>query len=136
MIRHQLQRDCRRRRNGFTLIEVLLSLGLAALVLVALATAVDVHLRCVQTGRTHVEEAQLARALLHRIGDDLRNAAGTAECSPTELLRLALLAECAADFEDPPRTTRSVPRSSPGGPVSPRREGLPTAGRGRRDWDR
>ena len=63
------------RPGGFTLIEVLLSLGLAALVLVALATAVDVHLRCVQSGRTHVEEAQLARALLHRIADDLRNLA-------------------------------------------------------------
>ncbi len=63
------------RPGGFTLIEVLLSLGLAALVLVALATAVDVHLRCVQSGRTHVEEAQLARALLHRIADDLRNVA-------------------------------------------------------------
>ena len=63
------------KREGFTLIEVLLSLGLAALVLVALATAVDVHLRCLQIGRTNVEEAQLARALLLRIGDDLRNAA-------------------------------------------------------------
>lgn len=63
------------RRHGFTLIEVMLSLGLAALVLMALATAVDVHLRCLQIGRTHAEEAQLARALLYRIGDDLRNAA-------------------------------------------------------------
>lgn len=63
------------RHRGFTLIEVLLSLGLAALVLVALATAVDVHLRCLQIGRTHTEEAQLARALLLRIEDDLHNAA-------------------------------------------------------------
>jgi prepilin-type N-terminal cleavage/methylation domain-containing protein len=62
-------------RKGFTLIEVLLSLGLAALVLVALATAIDVHLRCLQIGRTNVEEAQLARALLLRIRDDLHNAA-------------------------------------------------------------
>ena len=62
-------------RRGFTLIEVLLSLGLAALVLVALATAVDVHLRCLHIGRTNTEEAQLARALLLRIGSDLRSAA-------------------------------------------------------------
>ena len=62
-------------RCGFTLIEVLLSLGLAALVLMALATAVDVHLRVLQIGRTNAEEAQLARVLLLRIGDDLRNAA-------------------------------------------------------------
>ncbi len=62
------------RRPGFTLIEVILALGLTALVLVALAAAVDVHLRVVQTGRTHVEEAQLARALLDHIADDLRDA--------------------------------------------------------------
>ncbi len=62
-------------RKGFTLIEVLLSLGLAGMVLVALATAVEVHLRCLQIGRTHVEETQLARALLLRMEDDLRNAA-------------------------------------------------------------
>ncbi len=62
-------------RKGFTLIEVLLSLGLAGMILVALATAVEVHLRCLQIGRTHVEEAQLARALLLRMEDDLRNAA-------------------------------------------------------------
>lgn len=68
-----LIRNTQRGRPGFTLIEVLLSLGLAAIVLVALATAVDVHLRALQIGRTHVEEAQLARALLLRIGDDLRN---------------------------------------------------------------
>ena len=62
------------RRSGFTLIEVLLSLGLAALVLVALATAVDVHLRVLQIGRTNAEEAQLARVLLLRIGDAQRKA--------------------------------------------------------------
>lgn len=70
-----LHDDSPGRREGFTLIEVLLSLGLAAFVLVALATAVDVHLRCLHIGRTNAEEAQLARALLLRIGDDLRNAA-------------------------------------------------------------
>ncbi len=63
-----------RGRSGFTLIEVLLSLGLAAIVMAALATAIDVHLRCLHIGRTNVEEAQLARVLLLRIGDDLRNA--------------------------------------------------------------
>ncbi|MHB8902572.1 MAG: PulJ/GspJ family protein [Thermoguttaceae bacterium] len=69
---HPWPRSC---RKGFTLVEVLLSLGLAALVMMALATAIDVHLRCLEIGRTHVEEAQLARALLLRIEDDLRNAA-------------------------------------------------------------
>ena len=69
------RRESCKQVRGFTLIEVLLSLGLAALVLVALATAVDVHLRVLHIGRTNAEEAQLARVLLLRIGDDLRNAA-------------------------------------------------------------
>lgn len=75
MSRRFRHHDWAGKRGGFTLIEILLSLGLAALVMVALATAVDVHLRCLQIGRTNAEEAQLARVLLLRIGDDLRNAA-------------------------------------------------------------
>ncbi len=67
--------DSRGRPPGFTLIEVLLSLGLASLILVALGTAIDIHLRCLHIGRTNAEEAQLARVLLLRIGNDLRNAA-------------------------------------------------------------
>jgi len=61
-------------RNGFTLLEVLLALLLTSLLTVMLATAIDIHLRVVDLGRIDVEEAQLARALLHRIADDLRSA--------------------------------------------------------------
>lgn len=76
MSRHRLlHRDSHDRPPGFTLIEVLLSLGLASLILVALGMAIDVHLRCLHIGRTNAEEAQLARVLLLRIRDDLRNAA-------------------------------------------------------------
>ncbi len=59
---------------GFTLLEVLLTLLLASLVLVALGMAVDFQLRVVDRGRGDVEEAQLARVLLHRIANDLRGA--------------------------------------------------------------
>ena len=62
------------RRRGFTLLEVLLALMLTSLVLVALSMAVDFHLRVADRGRIHVEEAQLARALLHQIAGDLRGA--------------------------------------------------------------
>ena len=61
-------------RSGFTLLEVILSLALAALVFVALAMAIDIHLRVVDVGRTKVEEAQLARTLLVKIADDIRGA--------------------------------------------------------------
>lgn len=61
-------------RGGFTLLEVLLSLALTSLILVALGMAIHFHLHVLDVGRTHVEEAQLARVLLRRIADDLRGA--------------------------------------------------------------
>jgi hypothetical protein len=54
-------------------LEVLLALGLSVLLLAAIAMAVDFHLRLIGTGRAEVEQAQLARAILARIADDLRN---------------------------------------------------------------
>jgi hypothetical protein len=56
------------------LLEVLLSLGLTSLILVALAMTIDFHWRVLDVSRSHVEEAQLARTLLRRIADDLRGA--------------------------------------------------------------
>jgi prepilin-type N-terminal cleavage/methylation domain-containing protein len=58
--------------RGFTLLEVLLAMALAAIVLGAVTMAIDFHLRVVESGRKEVEEAQLARALLRKIADDLR----------------------------------------------------------------
>ncbi len=60
--------------RGFTLLEVILALGLTGLLLVALGMAIDFHFRVLDTGRAHVEEGQLARVLLRRIADDLRAA--------------------------------------------------------------
>jgi len=58
--------------HGFTLLEVMLALGLTSLILVALGMTIDFHLRVRDTGRMHIEEAHLARVLLRRIADDLR----------------------------------------------------------------
>ena len=60
--------------RGFTLLEVLLALGLSAIIIGAIAMAVDVHWRALQAGRRDVEEAQLARAILNRMADDIRGA--------------------------------------------------------------
>jgi prepilin-type N-terminal cleavage/methylation domain-containing protein len=62
----------RRPRAGFTLLEVLLAMFLVSFVLVALMMAIDTQFRVVEATRSRVEEAQLARVLLHRIADDLR----------------------------------------------------------------
>jgi prepilin-type N-terminal cleavage/methylation domain-containing protein len=61
-------------RRGFTLVEVMSALSLAGLVLLLLAMAIDTQLRVADKGRVNVEEAQLARALLRRIADDVRGA--------------------------------------------------------------
>ena len=63
-----------RKNHAFTLIEIILSLGLSVLVLMAVGMAINLHLRLLDSGRTKVEEAQLARAILRNIAQDLRNA--------------------------------------------------------------
>jgi hypothetical protein len=62
------------RSAAFTLLEVILALALSILVLAAIGFAVSSQLRFLDTGRQGVEEAQLARAILSCIADDLRNA--------------------------------------------------------------
>ena len=61
-------------RSGFTLLEVLLTLGLSGLLMLIVGLAIDLHLRILRTGRAEVEQAQLARAILRRISQDLHNA--------------------------------------------------------------
>jgi type II secretory pathway pseudopilin PulG len=61
-------------RRGFTLLELMLALGLTVVVVGLVSIAVSTQLQLAATGRAQVQEAQLARALLHRIADDLHNA--------------------------------------------------------------
>ena len=62
----------RRSGAGFTLLEVVLAIGLCGAVMALLATAIDMYLVRVDTSRTQVETAELARALLTKMADDLR----------------------------------------------------------------
>ncbi|MEX0866753.1 MAG: prepilin-type N-terminal cleavage/methylation domain-containing protein [Pirellulales bacterium] len=59
--------------RGFTLFEVILAMALSAIVLLLVSMAIKVHLGATDTRRTQIEEAQLARAVLQRIADDLRS---------------------------------------------------------------
>ena len=61
-------------RAGFTLLEVLLTLLISGVIIAAIAGAIGTYLRVSEVGRAEVERAQLARALLRRIADDLRAA--------------------------------------------------------------
>ncbi len=61
-------------RFGFTLIEVVLAIGLTAMVVYLLSMATESYLANVDSSRTRVETAQLARTLLDQIANDLANA--------------------------------------------------------------
>ena len=61
-------------RHAFTLLEVVLAVALTAIIGTLIATAIDFHLRQLTVQRTRIEEAQVARAVLRRIADDLRAA--------------------------------------------------------------
>ena len=62
-------------RAGFTLLELVLSLALSVIVLMAVGMAIDVHLRSFDSRRSMLEESQLARSPLRIIADDIRNVA-------------------------------------------------------------
>ena len=85
--REHVQSEIRNlKSSGFTLLEVMLALALVTLVLALVATAVHLHLRVVDSSRTEVEEAQLARALLRRIGNDLRSAVQQPQIDVSKLM--------------------------------------------------
>ncbi len=66
---------CRiRQRLGYTLLELLLALALATVVMGMIGMAIHVNLVVAYKSQARVAEAQLARTLLQRIGEDLRNA--------------------------------------------------------------
>ena len=62
------------RRSAYTLLELLLALALSALIMMAIGLALDLHLRSLERHRGQLEEAQLARAILRHIANDLRGA--------------------------------------------------------------
>jgi hypothetical protein len=60
------------RRAAFTLLEVLLALGLGVVLLTAVYAALHLHWQYSTAGRVDVERSQLARALLERMTLDIR----------------------------------------------------------------
>jgi len=60
-------------RRGFTLLELVLALGLTVILLSALYAAMELHWRFSTLGQIEVERAQVARALLTRMSADIRS---------------------------------------------------------------
>lgn len=80
----------KQQRRGFTLFEIILAIGLSAIVLFLLSMAIKVHLTATDARRTQIEEAQLARAVLQRLADDLRS---TVQYKPIDFSSVAGLAD-------------------------------------------
>lgn len=66
------RRDARRRPRGFTLVEMLLATALCAVLLGALWMLLSTYSDLFDKGQRQVERAQLCRALLEQLADDLR----------------------------------------------------------------
>jgi prepilin-type N-terminal cleavage/methylation domain-containing protein len=60
-------------RDGFTLLEILLALAVSVVLLVAIATAIDLYRRMTIAGQDQIGEARLVRAVLHKIEADIRS---------------------------------------------------------------
>jgi prepilin-type N-terminal cleavage/methylation domain-containing protein len=100
-----------RATHGFTLIEVLLTMVLAAALLAGLWTLLSMHLRLFDTGQTKTEQSQLARTLLQQMSDDLHSIVQMPPPPPPA----------------PPRSGLPLggPGSAPPSPVSPGTAGIP-----------
>jgi prepilin-type N-terminal cleavage/methylation domain-containing protein len=61
-------------RRGVTLLELIVSMAISALILGLITYAINNHFQVVEKQRMHVEEVQLARALLNRIAIDIKSA--------------------------------------------------------------
>ena len=61
------------KQRAFTLIEILLALGLSVVLLAAMYTALDFYRQFSSAGRVDIERSQLARAILRKMELDIRS---------------------------------------------------------------
>ena len=73
-MRQGVTRHLKTRRRGLTLLELILALALTTLVFVAIGMALHLNLTAFGKRTAEIEQAQLARAILRLIADDLRGA--------------------------------------------------------------
>jgi type II secretory pathway pseudopilin PulG len=95
-----------------TLLELILALALAALLLMAISMALQIHWRAFDVRRSRVEEAQLARAILRSIADDLRS---TIKSEPPDLSGLSFAS--ALPTSNPSTNPTTDPTTNP--PTNP-----------------
>ncbi|MCA9004127.1 MAG: hypothetical protein KDA70_02550 [Planctomycetaceae bacterium] len=61
------------RTSGFTMLEVILAIGLTSLLLAAIYSALDLYWKYTTIGQQQVERAQIARAVFQKISQDLHS---------------------------------------------------------------
>lgn len=84
-----------RTRQAFSLLELVLAIGLSIALVALLGMAINLHLVRLDSSQSTIEQAQLARAVLDRITSDLRGATMAPTQDVSELLAAA---ESAAQF--------------------------------------
>ncbi len=68
---HRTERSSRWGRTGFTLIEVLVALGLSLVLISAIYSAISLHWRYEEVGRDRIERAQISLAVLRLLSEDV-----------------------------------------------------------------
>ncbi len=76
------------RRHAFTLLEVLLALGLTVIVMALVGSALTTTLKLVESGRVRTERDQLARAILSKISDDVRSSVRYEPFDPSGMMKI------------------------------------------------
>jgi hypothetical protein len=75
-------------RGGVTLLELILALGLSTVLLAIIGMALGMYWRMFDQRRTSLDEARIARSVLRKVGDDLRN---TIQFQPPDLSGLNIV---------------------------------------------
>lgn len=84
------------RRNAFSLLELILAIGLSIALATLLGFAINLHVVRLDSSRTTIEQAQIARAVLDRIASDLQAVTSVPTQDVSELLKAA---EAGASFD-------------------------------------
>jgi prepilin-type N-terminal cleavage/methylation domain-containing protein len=97
-----------RKQTGFTIVEILLSLVILAMVMTAMAVALDASVINFQTNENISRTTNAARAALLRMTTELRTAAAVATIGVGSGFDPADLSQCSLTAVDPDGSTRNI----------------------------